>query len=555
MQRLLIVFTILLLLSSCKSPVIYEEDPTVYQTGDNKLWAEKDFNATGWPAERGNTAQGIFWSRSPVKLIRSSVIPMGLHLEAFGAFEVYWDGILLGHNGQITQKDKPEIAGFTTSYFQIPDSLTHPGRHILALRTSQSHLNEIKRPIGIELNLYAALLRTPLIITSFMNLMAGAFLIAAVYYFFLYLNSRRKEYSILIFAVICSLFFSLLIAEYIKFYVAIPYTHFFLRLEIIGWLTFAIAMLVPLYFSIQFHFQRKKILLIILFIILITVYFVKYNHFDLTAILYSRIMWLTTLIIVLNAIIQKEKGGFIVLTGLLASAIVNQFLLYDFGLFISFTLIILCMLYLHALRARIIEDEFQSSLLLSSRLQLELIKKNIQPHFLRNTLTSLIDWVEESPKQGAEFIQALAGEFDIMNSIAEAVLIPVRQEIELCKTHLKVMQFRKEICYEWEESGIDETEYIPPALIHTLLENGITHSIPIAESLISFKLAYLSTAVYKQYTFETHALNREVSKKRNGGNGFRYIQARLTESYGDRWKFISEAIPGGWLTTIQIYYK
>lgn len=193
MQRLLIVFTILLLLSSCKSPVIYEEDPTVYQTGDNKLWAEKDFNATGWPAERGNTAQGIFWSRSPVKLIRSSVVPMGLHLEAFGAFEVYWDGILLGHNGQITQKDKPEIAGFTTSYFQIPDSLTHPGRHILALRTSQSHLNEIKRPIGIELNLYAALLRTPLIITSFMNLMAGAFLIAAVYYFFLYLNSRRKE--------------------------------------------------------------------------------------------------------------------------------------------------------------------------------------------------------------------------------------------------------------------------------------------------------------------------------------------------------------------------
>lgn len=170
-------------------------------------------------------------------------------------------------------------------------------------------------------------------------------------------------------------------------------------------------------------------------------------------------------------------------------------------------------------------------------------------------MTSLIDWVEESPKQGAEFIQALAGEFDIMNSIAEAVLIPVRQEIELCKTHLKVMQFRKEICYEWEESGIDETEYIPPALIHTLLENGITHSIPIAESLISFKLAYLSTAVYKQYTFETHALNREVSKKRNGGNGFRYIQARLTESYGDRWKFISEAIPGGWLTTIQIYYK
>ena len=295
--------------------------------------------------------------------------------------------------------------------------------------------------------------------------------------------------------------------------------------------------------------------MITLFIILIAIYSVNYQHFDLTAILYSRAMWFTSLIIVLTAILHKEKGGLIVLTGLLASAIVNHFLDYDFGLFISFTLIILCMLYLHTIRARIIEDEYQSSLLLSSRLQLELIKKNIQPHFLRNTLTSLIDWVEESPKQGAEFIQALADEFDIMNSISEAVLIPIRQEIELCKTHLTVMQFRKEIHYEWQESGIDETEYIPPALIHTLLENGITHSIPITESLISFKLTYLRTAIYKQYTFETKALNRQGSKKREGGTGFRYIQARLTESYGDRWKFISEAIPEGWLTTIQIYNK
>ncbi|MBB5638624.1 hypothetical protein HDE68_004556 [Pedobacter cryoconitis] len=555
MQRLLIVFTVLLFLSSCKSPVVYEKQPTVYQTGDNKRWAEKNFNTTSWLTERGNTAQGIFWSRSPVKLIKNPVSQLGLHLESFGAFEVYWDGIFIGRNGQITQKDKPEIAGYSTGYFQIPDSLAHPGLHILALRTSQSYFNGVKRPIGIELNQFADLLKNPLIITSFMNLMAGAFLIASVYYFFLYLNSRRKEHSILIFAIICSLFFSLLITEYIKFYIAIPYTRFFVRLEIIGWLTFAIAMLVPLYFCIQFHFSKKKILLITLFIILITIYIVNYDHFDLTALWYSRVMWFAAVVIVLNAIIQKEKGGLIVLTGLLASAIVNDFLFYDFGLFISFTLIILCMLYLHALRARVIEDEFQSSLLLSSRLQLELIKKNIQPHFIRNTLTSLIDWVEESPKQGAEFIQALAGEFDIMNSISEAVLIPIRQEIELCKTHLTVMQFRKEIRYEWQESGIDETEYIPPALIHTILENGITHSIPIAEGLITFKLTYLCTATYKQYTFETNALNRQASEKREGGNGFRYIQARLTESYSDRWKFISEAIPGGWLTTIQIDNK
>ncbi|PIG97112.1 hypothetical protein CS542_07615 [Pedobacter sp. IW39] len=72
------------MLSSCKSPQIYEEDPTVYQTGDNKLWAEKTSMLPDGRLKEEHCS-GIFWSRSPVKLIRSSVIPMGLHLEAFGA--------------------------------------------------------------------------------------------------------------------------------------------------------------------------------------------------------------------------------------------------------------------------------------------------------------------------------------------------------------------------------------------------------------------------------------------------------------------------------------
>ena len=68
--------------------------------------------------------------------------------------------------------------------------------------------------------------------------------------------------------------------------------------------------------------------------------------------------------------------------------------------------------------------------------------KHIQPHFIKNTLTSLLDWVEESPAQSVIFIQALAREFDLLNGMAEATLIPVRQELELCQNHLRVMQFR-----------------------------------------------------------------------------------------------------------------
>ncbi|WP_318845965.1 histidine kinase [Chryseobacterium sp. JV558] len=552
MQHLLFLLTFLGFLVPA---VISNENPIpVYKIGDNTAWAAKNFNDKDWSESRGNTSDKIFWSRTHLELrkVEKDVLPLGLQIQSFGAFEVYWDGILIGKNGQVPQNGRPEVPGTEGSYYRIPDHLVSPGLHTVALRSSQSSLPHVQRSISFSIENYPTLLTNPLITMSYMNLMAGAFLTAAIYYFFLYVNSKRKQWDILIFGTICLLFFALLIMEYLKFHVVIPYSRFFIRLEIIGWLTFANALLVPLYFIIQFNFKKGGWLIAALLVTLLLLYGFNYGHYDLTARLYSLAMLVTAFIVVLNSIIQKEKGSFIVLTGLLLSALVNRYMVYDFGLFVSFTVIVLCMLYLHSIRTSVIEAEHQNSLLLSSRLQLELIKKNIQPHFLRNTLTSMMDWVEESPKEGSRFIQALAAEFDIMNEISEQTLIPVSKELELCRQHLSVMGFRKEINYIWEQTGIDETQFIPPAIIHTLLENGITHSEPMSGNTVKFILRYSVSKEAHQYVFETIAKNRRVLTDRTGGNGFKYIRARLTESYQQNWTFNSGVTESGWASTIQI---
>ncbi|TZF93767.1 regulator [Chryseobacterium panacisoli] len=547
---------LLILLGILNPSVIRNEDPTpVYKTGDDMAWASKDYNDRNWSPERANTSDKIFWSRTHLDLrkVENEVLPLGLQIESFGSFEVYWDGILIGNNGQIPQNGNPEIPGTESSYYRIPDHLISPGLHTVALRSSQSLLPHVQRGIGYKVDPYNSLLTEPLVTMSYMNLMAGAFLIAAVYYFFLYVNSKQKQWDILIFGIICFLFFSLLIMEYLKFHVVIPYSQFFIRLEIIGWLTFANALLVPLYFIIQFNFKKGTWLMAALLIALIFLYWSNYGHYDLTARLYSLAMLIASFIVVLNGIIQKEKGGFIAMLALLMSALVNRFVFYDFGLFISFTIIVLNMLYLHSIRTSVMEAERQNAILLSSRLQLELLKKNIQPHFLRNTLTSMMDWVEESPKEGARFIQALAAEFDIMNEISEQTLIPITTELELCRQHLSVMSFRKEINYIWEQNGIDETQLVPPAIIHTLLENGITHSEPLPGNTVKFMLRYFVTKEgHHQYVFETIAKNRHILTERAGGNGLKYIRTRLTESYEQNWRFDSHATENGWISIIQI---
>lgn len=541
-----------ILCTSCKRQVFYDEFDPVFKTGDSIKWSVKNLDQKRWSVDRGFTGKNIFWVRANVKLISNAGGRLGLQVDAFGAYEIYWDGVKIGNNGKPGSINKPEIPGTECQYFLLPDSLSQPGLHTIALRTTQFSYPKLQRGIGLKLDTYINLIKRPLVISSVMFIMAGAFFIAFFYYAFLYFNSHKRSYPVMIFSIICLLFFSLLIMEYIKYYIEIPYPQFFIRLEIIGWLTFSISILVPLYFSIQFSLKRKLLLLSALLATLVSIYIYHYGHYDISARYYSFAMWITTMIIVLEAIYRKEKGSFLVLAGMLASTVMNSYLVYDFGIFIFYTFIVFAMLYLHTIKMRKIELAHESSLLLSSRLQLELIKKNIQPHFIKNTLTSLMDWVEDSPKQGAEFIQALATEFDIMNKIAEESLIPIRQEISLCQMHLKVMGFRKEIAYQWEDFGIKDDELIPPAIIHTLLENGITHNSPYQDGTMKFRLTYNEDLHLKEYVFETIGENRELSDERIGGGGFKYIRARLEESYPGRWTFSSSASNQGWISKITL---
>jgi hypothetical protein len=552
MKPLLFYLFLIFLFSSCKQQVLYDEFDPVFKTGDSIAWSAKELNQQGWSGDRGFTGKNIFWARAKVKLLSKTSEPTGLQIDAFGAYEMYWDGVKIGLNGKLGSATSLEIPGTECKYFLIPDSLAKLGTHTVALRATQFSYPRLQRGTGLKLDTYSNLIKRPLMMSSLMFIMAGAFFIAFFYYVFLYFNSHKRSFSVLIFAVICLLFFSLLIMEYIKFYIEIPYPQFFIRLEIIGWLTFSISILVPLYFSIQFGLKRKILLLSALFCVLVSIYIYQYSHYDISAMYYSFSMWGATMIIILEASYRKEKGSYLVLAGMFASAIMNHYLVYDFGIFIFYTFIVFAMLYLHTIRMREVEREHESSLLLSSRLQLELIKKNIQPHFIKNTLTSLIDWVEDSPKKGVEFIHALATEFDIMNKIAEESLIPIRQEISLCQMHLKVMGFRKEIVYEWEDWGIKDEELIPPAVIHTLLENGITHNAPHHDGNIRFRLSYTEEKGKKEYVFETIGENRELSEERMGGGGFKYIRARLEESYAGRWTFNSIASNIGWISKITI---
>ncbi|MEM8892595.1 MAG: histidine kinase, partial [Bacteroidota bacterium] len=227
-------------------------------------------------------------------------------------------------------------------------------------------------------------------------------------------------------------------------------------------------------------------------------------------------------------------------------------LFYDQIYFLSLSFFIAMQVILMNQFLRNLRREYESSLQRVHMLRAELLKKNLKPHFLLNTLTSLISWVEESPKVAIRFIEALATEFDLLSSAAEKDLIPLEEEITLCKEHLKLMSFRNEISYSLKIKGETEGLHIPPAIILTLIENGLSHNF-IEEGYAEFQLSIQKAPTCISYRLISPGQALKEKEENKAGTGWKYIHARLELNYPAAWKMESYAGEREWINIIHIY--
>lgn len=554
---LFLLISILLLMTSCKQkPAIFKEHRTVFQVGDNPIWAKKVWNDSQWKRRLRLVPDGqVFWSRTKIDILESppkEFRPYGLQIEAYGEYEVFWDGVLIGKNGNPGHEAELLPEGELWVTFSIPTHLTNEGEHMLALRLSNYYFPDHVGQYEMVIDHYDDLLTNRLIETSYIHIFAGAFLIASIYFLFLFLGNK-KEYPMLIFSICCFLFFALAMTQFVRTAVPIHYSQHVLRLEVISSLIFGISFLIPLYFSMQFPVPKQKWLFGIYAGILLYFFISNHHFFGFTIYNMALSLWVFSTAIVVFGVYKRVRGAVLVLLILLLCIVLRYSIPFLISIYAGFALILLSMMYLLSLRIKDQRLAYENSLIQSTRLRLELLKKNIQPHFLMNTLTSLIDWVEESPKKGVLFIEALAKEFDLFNQIEDQTLIPITQEIALCRTHLEIMEYRKEINYFWDEEGIDPKQKIPPGILHTLLENGITHGLPLEDNSVKFQLSFESKSECICYTFLTFAEPVKQASNRKEGTGLKYIKARLSESYDTNWEFSSEPSDQGWRSIIKIY--
>jgi LytS/YehU family sensor histidine kinase len=188
---------------------------------------------------------------------------------------------------------------------------------------------------------------------------------------------------------------------------------------------------------------------------------------------------------------------------------------------------------------------------LTATLEVELLRKNLEPHFFLNTLTALSEVVERDPRSAVNLIEDLAGEFRVMSRMSGEKQVPLAEELELCRAHLRVMSVRTGTACRLEVENVDAGAPVPPALFLTLIENSFVHQ-RTRDAVAVFRLRATPVPHGVRYSFFSPRAVKPPRQRAAGGTGMRYVRARLEESFAGRWTLHHGAEGDGGQTVIEI---
>lgn len=473
------------------------------------------------------------------------IFPIGY----MAAYEIYWDGAKIAQNGIIGINNSDEIAGSFNFQLSLTPQQVTKGKHIIVLRLSNYHSHNPWEWFygAIIIGPFNALLKNIFKLNYQAFFTIGILFIPFLFNLFLYI-ARKRRTEHLLFSLICFIVIMDSVVSLIPVFINTQTT--FIQLQYFSYRVFTIitAILFPAYFIFMFSFAKKIIGLIVA--VNLIIFFMLHNINEIFNVM-SLTVLIESSIITGWALLKRCEGSIIILIGLIVAWVAYLFNLAFAGLA---AIMVICTSFSIARQFARKEKSEREAQLRSANLENQLLKKNINSHFLLNTLTSIIVWLRKDPKSAIKLIETLAEEFRMVTQISSLKQISIKQEIDLCRAHLDIMNFRRGSDYKMETVDIIEEESVPPMIFHTLLENGLTHGYE-NKTNGTFTLLRRKNTDSVEYIFSNDGDFSNEDTKGSNGFGNKYIASRLEESYPDRWKFSSNKKEGGWETIIEIKDK
>lgn len=192
---------------------------------------------------------------------------------------------------------------------------------------------------------------------------------------------------------------------------------------------------------------------------------------------------------------------------------------------------------------------------LSARIQA--MQARIQPHFLFNSLNSVVSLIGSDPDKAEQVLIDLSRLFRA--SFQELRIVSLQEEIELSKHYIAIEKVRlgDRLSVEWNILQADQLgkATIPLLTLQPLIENSIFHGVEKRRA--SAKVAILVEILQNQVTIviTNPFITDKMSDRVNNGIALDNVKQRLKAHYGYQVQFRSHIGNGMYTTVVQYQYK
>lgn len=121
----------------------------------------------------------------------------------------------------------------------------------------------------------------------------------------------------------------------------------------------------------------------------------------------------------------------------------------------------------------------------------ETLKSQVAPHFLFNSLNTLIALIDENPKTAKDFVQHLANYYRYSMQVNARETVDLETELNLVRNYIFLLtsRFGDNLKVEFPKGSQNFNKHVVPLAIQLLIENSVKHNIissskPLTVSII-----------------------------------------------------------------------
>jgi LytS/YehU family sensor histidine kinase len=179
--------------------------------------------------------------------------------------------------------------------------------------------------------------------------------------------------------------------------------------------------------------------------------------------------------------------------------------------------------------------------------QLQALQRQLQPHFLFNTLNAVAELVHTEPNAADLMITRLGRLLRLSLDNAGHQVVPLRQEIDFLRVYLDIEQvrFQDRLQIVWDVAAETLEAAVPTLLWQPVLENAIRHGVTPLPGRGRIVIGSRLEGEDLVLEIRDNGTGLPAGAALREGVGLRNIRERVDQLYGSRAVFSLAPAPGG----------